>query len=210
MITLYQEQIPLSNKRLEKQISQDGLYTNPVIMPYAFNSTSEYNSLETVIYIRNNDPSKYYTNIAVTLLKSIELEAYSLSTGIITNNPASGISLSLSTSESPIKLESAFETYNPPSTINLTNKYQSNYVPFSNDNFIDVKFSYGYDELSNYEWSKKKEGLYIPYIGNQSLYDMSYIPIRIKINFLQDPTIFTIRDYFIDISYEDEFDVTGQ
>ena len=208
MITLYQEQTPFSNRRLDKKISQDKLYTNPVIMPYAFNSTSEYNSLETVIYIRNDDPSKYFTHIVVSLLKE-ESDNGSMSTGVITTNPASGTYLSLSSSTTPLYLENVYESYAAPTTINLTNKYMSNYLAVSFDELIEVKFSYGYDEVSNYEWSKKKSGLFIPYLGNSSLYDMSYIPIRMRINFLTEPSIFTMRDYFIDISYEEELVVTG-
>lgn len=209
MITLYQEQTPFSNKRLDKQISKDALYTNPVIMPYAFNSTSEYNSLETVIYIRNNDPSKYYTNIVVALMTEETTDSISNSTGAIYSSPASGIYLSLPSTSIPLVLDTVYESYVFTDDIRMTNKYKSNYVPVISNELIEIKFSYGYDELSNHEWSKKKSGLLIPYIGNSSLYDMSYIPIRMRVNFLSEPAIYTIRDYFIDISYEEELDVTG-
>jgi hypothetical protein len=206
MLTVYQEQIPFTNKRLDKQISKDQAYTNPVIMPFAFNATSAYNSLETVIYIRNNNPSVYYTGIVVCLMSCSTSDGIASTGTVLTGATTSTFTLP---SVEPITFDNAFEETNPGDTVILDGQYLSSYTPVTKDSTIEVKFSYGYDELSNYAWSIKNSGLYIPYIGNSSLYDMSYIPIRMRINFFSEPSLYTIRDYFIDVSYANEYEVTG-
>jgi len=206
MLTLFQESVPFTNKRLEQKISEDGNFTNPVILPFAFNSTSSYNSLESVIYLRNDNPLKYYKGIVVSLMKEVS-GVSNYATGVVRKD--TDIYLSVPSTEDKLYLESVYEGFTFTSNIILRNSYKTNYVPISNDGDIEVKFSYGYDELSNYSWSNRKSGLYIPYLGNSTLFDMSYKPIRLKINFLSNPSLFTIRDYFIDISYSEELDVVG-
>lgn len=68
MIELYQELIPFSNNKNPNAVSQNGTLLNPIIMPLSLDVTSIYTSVEAVIYIRNNDPTKYYKNVIVSFM----------------------------------------------------------------------------------------------------------------------------------------------
>jgi hypothetical protein len=90
------------------------------------------------------------------------------------------------------------------------NKAQSNVAITINkktDNDINVKFSYGYDQISDYDWSNLNPILVIPSVGNSTTPDTSYIPIRVRIEWINPPSIYTIRDYFLDVSYSTEGNV---
>jgi hypothetical protein len=97
----------------------------------------------------------------------------------------------------------------------------SDYIPVASDfspedgNAIDtdsklaVKFSYGYDELSNVDWQTKHSALCIPNIGLKSSLtnpfgsqDTQYHPVRMRLTWKAQSTLLTIRDYFIDVSYQ--------
>lgn len=68
MIELYQELIPFSNNKNPDAVSQNGTLSNPIIMPLSLDVTSMYTTVEAVIYIRNNDPTKWYKNVLVSLM----------------------------------------------------------------------------------------------------------------------------------------------
>lgn len=202
MIQLFQEQIPLSNKRYDKPISQNSKYTNPVIIPSVLDTTGSENIMETVIYIKNTLQNKYYKHIVISLMKE---------DGSLNPQPSSGqIDFSDNNKFSinghiGIDTNLAFE-YQQSQTglVYLTNKYMSNYKPIIDDGIVDVKFSYGYDEISYLDWSLKKSILIIPTIGTQGLSDTSYIPVRMRMKWKNVPSYLTIRDYFIDISFSEE------
>lgn len=213
-ITLYQESIPLSNKRVTNPISQNNSYTNPVIMSYAYDGTVAVNVLETVLYIRNDEPNKYYRNIVVTLMKSSGDPA-ALANGIIKNVTGIGPCLQLG----PLSVPASWSVEQPPilpeNGVYLANKYNLDSTPIldfidangvrqSSDENVSVKFSFGYDELSNAEWQLQKDALIIPTVGNMSMPDTSYIPVRMRMYWKSVATLATVRDYFIDVSYEQE------
>lgn len=203
MIKLFQELLPFSNKRLDKEISKDESYSNPVIIPFALDSTGGENILETVLYIRNNDQSKYYKNIVVSLMKEDATINPEDATGVIIPNQELVNYFNINNSTN-IEFDIAYENFVLTENIYLLNRYKNNYVLIEEDDQISCKFSYGYEELSDLDWSYKKSVLLIPYIGNSSMSDMSYIPIRLRIKWKGTPNILTIRDYFIDISFEEE------
>ena len=68
-LTLYQESVPFTNKRIPQPISVNGTFSNPVVMSFAFDFTICTNVLETIIYLRNDDANDYYRNIVVSLCK---------------------------------------------------------------------------------------------------------------------------------------------
>lgn len=202
MINIYQELIPLSNKKYDKPISKDAKYTNPIIIPFVLDSTGSENIMETVLYVKNEAQDKYYKNIVISLMKE---------SGTI-DMPTSG-ELSFSQQNILFSLNSslnkevglAFEyPQQQDGLIYLTNKYKSSYEIITNDPNIEVKFSYGYDEISYNDWYNKKSLLLIPYLGTQGMADTSYIPVRMRITWKTIATIATIRDYFLDVSYSFE------
>ncbi len=68
MIELYQELIPFSNNKNPNAVSQNGSLSNPILLSTSLDITSMYTTVEGVIYIRNNDPAKYYKNVMVCLM----------------------------------------------------------------------------------------------------------------------------------------------
>jgi hypothetical protein len=222
MLNLFQELVPFSNKRLDKAVSSDGAYSNPVIMSFAFDFTVCSNILETVLYIRNDIQSDCYSNIVVSLMKEDKAITPIASSGSLEhrlsdNMPmfvVNGFALPIGSSkEDPL----VFATGVP-----LPGRFMSNYVPvqsnldpdtgnsIESDNKLSVKFSYGYDELSNIDWATKHSALCIPNIGYKSqpntnpfgTADTSYHPVRMRMTWKSQSTLLTIRDYFIDVSYE--------
>ena len=212
MIQLFQEAIPFSNKRIDAPASQDGSYLNPVIMPFAINTTLGSNVFETVAYIRNTSIENFYNDVVICLMKEdSNIHTLSPAPGILsTNNTTKAVSISIN-DYTGIDCSLGFPYAASQSTSKrMDNVYQNNYIPITSltDSRIDVKFSYGYDEVSALEWDSMSSILVIPSIGNQTTPDTSYIPIRIRITFKESPSILTIRDYFIDISYLYEGEVT--
>lgn len=213
-ITLYQEQIPFSNKRLDKPISQNGSYSNPIIAPFAFDFTTYINVLESVIYVRNDSQEHYYKNIVISLMKSSETND-DLVNGTIINDPDKGCSISINGDIVPLSISSEITPEVPAEGIPLVLKYQADYTPiyeykvsdsdiYASDDKVNVKFSYGYDELNEPDWDKANSSLLIPYIGTTNMPDTSYHPVRVRIIWKSRSPMLTIRDYFIDISYEQE------
>jgi hypothetical protein len=206
MITVYQELIPLSNKMYEKPISLDSTFTNPVIIPFVYNATGPDNVMEVVVYIRNDSQEHFYEDVVVTLMKE--------STGIpnttpgilsISNSEGCYLSLNAASGSNELQLGLAYPYQQPPlSTVTINNQYKNTYSPLVSDDNVTVKFSYGYDELSHIEWDERKSAILIPRIGNPGMADLSYIPIRMRMTWKGTPTLFTIRNYFIDVSFSSE------
>ena len=215
-LTIFQETIPFSNERLDQPSSQGGLYTNPIIMPLSFDVVQYTNTLEVVFYIRNNDISKYYNNVLVYLAKKdMNISDPNLSRTVLLNTLVeNGVT----------KYKAEFRTDNSGATNNFKELFftsnSETLVTYNNKEIIgvnrfevpidtayadiDVKFSYGYDELSNVDWEDMKEALVITKIGNSSMPDTSYLPIRMRITLNTNTLSYTLRDYSIGIVYENE------
>jgi hypothetical protein len=211
MIQLFQESIPFSNKRIDAPTSKDGSFLNPVIMPFAINTTLGSNTFETVIYIRNTSIENFYNDIVVSLMKEdSNISETNITSGVLKTDHSTGIVKFSVNDYTDIVISPGFPYIGTQSAIKvLDGKYQQNYMPVlpSTDAAVSVKFSYGYDELSNLDWDSTSPIIVIPMIGNQTTPDTSYIPIRMRLTFNETPSVFTIRDYFIDISYALEGDV---
>ena len=208
MIKVFQESIPFSNKRLDYEISQDSAYTNPIIMPFCLDSTGGDNTLEVVFYIRNDSQSHFYTNVLITLMKEAQVQTTPTLNDAFINFDTGPALLSVN-GYNNIPVDIAYEGTLYNTGLTFASKYYSNYFPisaqtYSLDNNVSVKFSYGYEEISELEWTNKNSALLIPSIGNSTMPDMSYIPIKMRIKWLTTPSILTIRDYFLDISYQSE------
>lgn len=205
MITLYQESVPFSNKMFDGKISKDQTHTNPVIIPYALNASLGENILETVIYIKNDDQSKYYKNVVISLMTEVGDTPIAASGTL--NFADNNIKFSLN-AQADIPVDLAFEYPGElPSSVALNNSYMSTYIPVINDARAAVKFSYGYDELSLLKWENASSILLIPTIGTTGLGDTTYIPIRMRIVTGNISPLNTTRDYFIDISFSEEGNV---
>lgn len=222
MLNIFQELVPFSNKRLEKSISTNATFTNPVIMSWAFDFTICSNTLETVIYVRNDLSTDCYTNVIISLQK----EDKSITNPVIANGVidkfASNSSPSYSINGYLAPLGFSTETIpNIQQPIIIPGAYNSNYIPIlsdknpdtnaliETDDSLSVKFSYGYDEISAVDWISKNSILCITNIGTKGtvlnrlgMPDTSYHPIRMRITWKKQATLLTIRDYFIDVSYE--------
>lgn len=322
MIQIYQESTPFTNKRVDSPVSSN-TFLNPIIMPFALNTTLGTNVVETVFYIKNNSVEHFYNDVVISLMREDSNLTTSLTSGIISqdktkfninsyvNIPVSlafGVQAASGTNWTPKTLSGKYqhnyvpitECYSPTNTfygntsvgssiirgishsgldlsvgdkiygasfptgtviteiagvytaadIQRATDQMNGVVPFtsefdfdnnfiidsadvaqvvsdqkiitvsnealvtqstvafnttrSSDKDIRVKFSYGYDQLSDYDWSKLNNILVIPYIGNSTTPDMSYIPIRMRIEWLNSPSIYTIQKYFLDVSYSTE------
>jgi hypothetical protein len=335
-LELYQEQVPFSNKRLDRKISANNAYTNPVVIPFAFDFTSALNTLECVIYVKNTSLEYRYENIVVSLIEdegngtlpahaTISDSTIVLLDQLITDTisdtiiPLGNIDAFFYTSKfidlggvldvgrnnilvkhisdvfwsiiGKYTSVSYFDgiatsyTYGPgyPSVLNTLNSidmqavnsqltikaiapgrlvlsengegrtnitindtvvtasypdhqvglnygesailisdpevsqngYYDSYKPINSDNTkLDVRFSYGYDEISSVEWESKGNALIIPYIGKGPVDgaltgtpDTAYHPIRMRITWKDRTELFTVRDYFIDVSYQSKLDI---
>lgn len=232
MIELYQELVPFTNDKSNYSASQSNTYSNPILMPLSLDVTSTYNVVETVIYVRNNDKDKYYENVFVCLLApksqlsdtqkandtyTITSIPYDYDNGIInlyastTNKfsvdteycaetvPSGSISLEVSTYDDG----TGASVLLPVSGVTGCNL--ASLTPVK-----DVRFSYGYDEVSELGWQSKSHSLIIPNIGNAALTDTSYIPVRMRIYLNNNyGDLITLRDYSINISYSLEGSITA-
>ena len=222
MLQLFQETVPFSNKRLDKQISQNATFTNPIIMSWAFDFTVCSNILEVVFYVRNDMQTDCYSNIIVSLMKEdSSIISPTITSGTIHQlTPLSDVAYTVNGYTGPV----GFSTEVQPQLIQdivIPNSYNSNYIPvisdidpvsknkIETDDSIGVKFSYGYDEVSSVDWESKHSILCIPNIGTRGTAanpfgnpDTSYHPIRARITWKKQATLLTIRDYFIDVSFE--------
>lgn len=214
-LKLYQESIPFTNKRVAQPISGNSTFSNPIVMSFAFDFTVCTNVLETVLYIQNSDANNYYRNVIVTLCKDDPLISSPTPIfGVMKTSVSLGAFLDLG---GRFSVPATYSVEQPPTIpdagIYVVNSYTNKTIPVSDyvddtgtyittDENITARFSYGYDELSSVEWEKKRSALFIPSIGNISQPDTSYIPIRLRMNWKKASSLFTIRDYYLDISYE--------
>lgn len=222
-IEIYQEVIPFSNQKTKYPISENNTLTNPIVMPLSFDTTSQSNTVETVLYIRNNDKDVYYSYVYIGLMMPIadydtsmssynigkieytsggELKIYNDSNShefssdieIITSSAMSGLL--------------ALNTWNDGIVTNML-PYSNRYTLSSISPIKKVKFSYGYNEVSEYDWiNQKKDGLIIQSIGSSSSPDISYIPVRMRIYLNGFGTQFTLNDYSLNIAYGSEGSVS--
>lgn len=222
MLNLFQELVPFSNKRLDKAVSSDGAYSNPVIMSFAFDFTVCSNMLETVLYIRNDVQPDCYSNIVISLMREDKtiLTPVVASGSLEHSQPSGAPVFVLNGYTAPV----GFSTETIPTFgegTPIPGAYMSNYVPvmsdldpetgnvLETDNKLAVKFNYGYDELSNVDWQTRHSVLCIPHIGYKSSLDnpfgtpdTGYHAVRMRLTWKSQSTLLTIRDYFIDVSYE--------
>lgn len=212
MIQVYQESIPFSNNRIDAPVSTGNRFTNPIIMPFALNTTIGTNVFETVIYIKNTDINDYYKDVVVALMTENEYADGTVdSTGQLFTNENTGVVLFGLNDVTGAPTSLAFPYSGPQPTVKaIPSQYKGNYQPLVNDQQLEVKFSYGYDEISAAEWETLNSILIIPMIGNSTTPDISYIPIRIRIKVKENNIAFTNRSYFLDISYGTKGDVEGQ
>lgn len=204
-ISIYQELIPLSDRKYERPISKDEKYTNPIIMPFAFNSVGSENILETVFYIKNESQEWFYKDLVISLMTE-DKNAVSPVAVNATLNYTTKV-LTLNGSNLGVGLAYEYANVNP---ITLTAKYMSNYTPITGTGMeVSVKFSYGYDELSQLEWDACSSILVLPQLGTIGMPDTSYKPIRMRIKWNTTPSMFTIRKYFLDLSYSSQNNIAG-
>lgn len=204
-ITVFQEQVPFTNQKVPGQVSS-GTYYNPIVMPLSFNVVSYQNFVEVVFYIRNNDPTKYYKDILCSLV-TIGTTTGTMPSSV--NFYTNGITIEINGNPNQIYKVSSSSEVNPTSGSVTDLVFPANYgfvSPGNSDNNsnVNVKFSYGYDELSMIDWNSQNEILYIPNIGNTTTYDMSYIPIRMRIQLLTQNPLYTTRNYSLDVTYGQE------
>ena len=214
-LTIFQESIPFSNERLEQEVSQNGTYNNPIVMPLSFDIVQYSNTVETIFYLRNDDTRYYYENVAIYLARK-------KTTRTSPNDPNDQAEISKATPGDPLfinmpivengntELQSIMASYSsdiiPSFTTPLhgVKRYEELIGTDGTSNEIFPRFSFGYDELSNIDWSLKQPGLIIAGIGNTNMPDTSYIPIRLRIEIKMEALpVYTLRDYSIGIAYGD-------
>lgn len=210
-LELYQESVPFSNKRLDQKASTDGNFTNPVVVPFSFDFTSALNSLECVIYIKNTSTEFRYENVIVSLMEEPTVAA-TAAHATISDDGSDNITFSLSgtdvrvgfsVEDNPLTGGQQFSLISDPDTDK--NGYYDSYIPVGDShNKLNVRFSYGYDEISGVDWNTKGNVLIIPNIGTTGIPDTSYHPVRIRIDWRDRTELFTVRDFFLDISYQNK------
>lgn len=228
MIELYQELVPFTNEKSGHKASEDGAYTNPIVAPLSFDVTSAFNTVETVLYIRNTDKDKYYNNVHICLLApteafndEIETQSFALNSVIVSTT--NGVTTTLFKTATPttkfiLDTEYCSEVAPSPSITLSMSTFDSgmcnSLFPLSlisspdytisqvNSEVIDARFSLGYDEVSENNWKLKSSSLIIPAIGNQTTPDNSFIPVRMRLYLNQNyGDILTLRKYSIHLAY---------
>jgi hypothetical protein len=228
MIELYQELVPFTNEKSSHEASKDGAYTNPIVAPLSFDVTSAFNTVETVLYIRNTDKDKYYNNVHICLLAPTEaandiyeVQPFSLNSVILSTT--NGVTTTLFKNANPLTkfildteycsevdpvpsitlLMSTIDTSMCNSLFPLSGISTPDYtISQVNSEVIDVRFSFGYDEVSENNWQTKKRSLVIPAIGNQYTPDNSFIPVRMRLYLNQNyGDMLTLRKYSIHLAY---------
>ena len=235
MIELYQELVPFTNEKTSARASQNEAYTNPVLMPLSFDVTSSYNTVETVLYLRNNDKDKFYNNIHICLLAPESL--FSDSDNLVTPGTLSSAFLSVNNSivttvfknSSNVTLailDTEYDSYTVPANNTQLNVASFNLAgepavicntmfPISGVQYyniaqdaqagaevLDVRFSAGYDEISENNWLTKKRSIVIPAIGNSTTPDNSYIPVRMRLTLNRSyGDMLTLRRYSINVAW---------
>ena len=223
-LELYQEIIPFTNEKMPHPVSSGNSYSNPVVMPLSFDVTSVYNTVESIVYIRNNDKDKFYKTVAIMLMApkaefanngvataTYTVESVVCSSTNFTVKEQGGASRHVVDVEYSTEMLPTFpisfnqDTWfdgdtNAMLPISGVSGYELSSV---NSSILDVKFSYGYDEVSELAWLDKKHCVIIPMIGNSTMPDNSYIPIRIRIT-LNNESMFTLKKYSINVCYEYE------
>lgn len=228
MIELYQELTPFTNEKTHYTISQDDTYTSPVLMPLSFDVTADYNTVETVVYIRNNNINEWYKNILVALLvprSYFDIAAFQ--SQAIEFDPSSGhILIKNNLSQTAHQVDCLYDSEIVPQ-VSIGFKLDESEtliigdskLPFSTvtgytinsengPRITSVKFSVGYDELSETMWQQKTSSVVIPQIGTSGLADNSYIPIRMRL-YLNNSfsNMLSLRDCSIYITYEEKNDI---
>jgi hypothetical protein len=234
MIELYQELIPFSNNKNPNAVSQNGTLSNPILLSTSLDITSMYTTVEGVIYIRNNDPTKYYKNVLVCLMapsRFLDISRMKDQYGHQCKNDQFNIK--------NIYFDSSVSTLNIIDTsdinrVNLKAEYCSEMLPTdreivfdkslwfdgrTNSSYLPASYeiissgvaknallSYGYDEISVTKWKDKSSIIIIPSIGTSTTPDTSYIPIRIRIDIQQNSTMLSsLTDYSLNVMYENEY-----
>ena len=203
-LNVFQEQIPFTNQRVTNAVSS-GNYYNPIVMPLSFDVVNYRNFIETVFYIRNDSPITYYNDVLVSLVTINSGVASNVASSLTAPNGTPADTIMFNFDGNTYKVSSSSEVID--AAMNITSlSFPSTYSFVSPDNAnnasdIRVKFSYGYDELSESAWEAQNEMLYIPAIGNLNTPDTSYIPIRMRIELLGNNPLYTIRNYSLDVSY---------
>jgi len=207
-LELYQEAVPFSNKRLNRPVSTDGSFNNPVIVPFAFDFTANINSLECIIYLRNRSQEFRYENVVISLMSedlSIKNENSDISHAQIENiGNVSTFKLNGYDVPAGYSTEQVGEGFQILSSSEDQNGYFNYYKPVVSDETLSVKFSYGYEELTVVDWEYKNPVLIIPYLGTSNMPDTSYHPIRMRIIWATRSQFLTTRNYFLDVSYQNQ------
>lgn len=236
MIELYQELIPFSNNKNPNAVSQNGTLSNPVLLSTSLDITSMYTTVEGVIYIRNNDPTKYYKNVLVCLMapaRFLDISRMTDQNGnqctneqfnikdIYFDSSVNTFNMTDELNNNRIKLKAEYCSEMLPTDRNINfdkglwfdGRTNSSYLPSSKEIISsgvakNALLSYGYDELSVTRWEQRSSIIIIPSIGTATTPDTSYIPIRIRIDIQQNSTMLSsLTDYALNIMYEQEYNI---
>jgi hypothetical protein len=227
MLEVYQELIPFTNDKGEFPVSSDEDFSNPILMPASFDVSSSYNTVETVIYVRNSNKDKYYKNIHICLLAPyayfdteslFNFTPYNAEYDSAVNRVKFKDSGNFVKFELPVEYSSELSSANfafSRSTINIAEigisympftTYSANSIVEMNSRIKDVRFSVGYDEIPESVWkNSKSQSIILPSIGNTFMQDNSYIPVRMRM-WLNGSysSMLTVRDCAIHIMYSEE------
>lgn len=223
-LELYQELVPFTNEKTTNKASVNEAYSNPILMPLSFDVTSSYNTVETVLYIRNRNKDVHFTNIAICLLAPI---GYTSIPDIVPQFDTEEIYVSVDGDAHKTSIRDAsiskweFDTeyisevstpfYLMANSFDASVGYTT--VPFSNyttgftinksiSEVIDVRFSHGYDEVSEIDWLTKKASIILPSIGNSTYPDNSFIPVRMRLTLNNSyGNMLTLRNFSLHLSY---------
>lgn len=236
MLDIYQELIPFSNKKNRNAVSQNNSLSNPILMSTSLDITSMYTTVESVIYLRNNDPTKYYKNVLVCLMAPFAhldvtrmLDPYGdpypetpfRIEEIFYDSSESTLNIVDIDGLNRIKLDTEYcsEMLPPANRIDFNindwfdGSKNSDFLPLSKELISNgvaknAMLSYGYEELSSVKWAERSSMILIPSIGSHNYPDTSYIPIRIRIDIQQNSSMTSsLTDYALNVIYEEELEI---
>lgn len=183
-------------------VSTDGAFINPITVASVLDRQRDSIEYEFVFFINNNDTTTYYENIIINLLQ-------------VNNNPAVSALAYLTVDrkfyiagQDDYKVDVAINNTINSKAIGSSIIYSGGFSTNQSlavFNGIDVRFSYGYEAITDDAiWKTKGQALLLETIGNIYKANTAPIPIRCKAYIptaLVSTTSARLRDYRLSVEY---------
>lgn len=203
MIKVFQQGSPFLANRNTIAISEDSTNKNPIVPSHSLDKTT-YNTYETVLYIQNDDPTKFYDYLTICALKKVgATTGYDTLTvgGSTITTTTNNILAEQTTKTIPCEHIVTSEYSRDISPITIIDQIPNTHRILQDDSIVSIKLAYTNNELSPASWNDKTSCLVLSSLGNPNIPETSYIPIRIRITDTSYNNFLSNSDYSIFIGW---------